>query len=84
MAKQPIHVIRFGFLKACIWHNRTRSGERYSVSVVRLYRDGSVWKSSGRLFRDDLPLLCKILDLAHTWIFTQRAEQRNDGKEKSL
>lgn len=36
---QPAHTIRFGYIKASIWRNQTKSGERHSVSIVRLYRN---------------------------------------------
>ncbi|MCC7334681.1 MAG: hypothetical protein IT422_06275 [Pirellulaceae bacterium] len=69
MAKQPVHEIRFGLIKAAIWKNQTRSGERHNVTVSRLYRNGDVWKESSHFGRDDLPVLAKVVDLAHSWIF---------------
>lgn len=65
----PIHTIRYGTIKASIWCNQTRSGERHSVSLVRLYRNGDVWKESIRFGRDDLQLVAKVADLAHSWIY---------------
>jgi hypothetical protein len=65
----PVHEIRYGLIKARIWRKRTRSGLRHSVSVVRLYRDGDVWKESARFGRDDLPLLRLVLDQAYLWIY---------------
>lgn len=69
MSRGPVHVIRFGFVKVSIWQNQTKSGERHSVSVVRLFRNGDVWQESTRFGRDDLPLLAKAVDMAHTWIY---------------
>ena len=71
MSKSPIHTIRFGLIKASIWQNQTRSGERHTVTVVRLYKNGDAWVESTRFGRDDLPLVSKITDLAHTWIFQE-------------
>lgn len=71
MQKQPVHEIRFGLIKAAIWKNSTRSGERHNVTVCRLYRNGDIWKESSHFGRDDLLPLAKVLDLAHTWIFLQ-------------
>lgn len=68
---KPIHTIRFGLIKACIWQNRTRSGDRHSVSIVRLYKNGDSWVESTRFGRDDLPLVAKVSDLAHSWIYQQ-------------
>ncbi len=71
MSKQPVHVVRFGMIKVCVWQNQTRSGERHNVTITRLYRDGDVWRESNHFGRDDVLLLAKALDLAHTWIYQQ-------------
>ena len=68
MAKQPIHSIRFGYIKASIWQNQTKAGDRHNVTLTRLFRDGDVWRESNHFGRDDLLLLAKVVDLAHTWI----------------
>ena len=67
----PLHTIRFGYIKASIWRNSTKSGDRHSVSVVRLYRNGDEWKESSRFGRDDLLLVSKAMNEAHSWIFAQ-------------
>ena len=73
---RPVHEIRLGLIKASIWHNMTRAGERFNVTLTRLYRNGDVWSQSSHLGRDDLLVAAKILDMAHTWIFEQdRAEK---------
>ena len=68
MAKQPLHSIRIGYIKASIWFNQTKSGDRHNVTVTRLYRDGDLWRESQHFGRDDLLLLAKVIDQAHTWI----------------
>ena len=73
MAKQPIHSIRFGYIKVNIWFNQTKSGDRHNVTVTSLYRDGDLWRESQHFGRDDLLLLAKALDQAHTWIMQQGA-----------
>lgn len=79
----PVHTIRFGLIKACIWRNQTKSGERHSVSIVRLYKNGDVWKESTRFGRDDLPLIAKVSDQAHTWIYrqTNAVDKNGDANE---
>ena len=72
MPKQkPAHEIRLGRVKATIWANETESGIRHNVTVSRLYRDGDEWKQSSSFGRDDLPLVAKVADLAHLWIYEQ-------------
>ena len=77
---QPIHTIRFGLIKASIWQNHTRSGDRHTVSIVRLYKNGDSWKESTRFGRDDLPLVCKASDLAHSWIFQHSQADRSSDR----
>jgi len=66
---KPVGEIRYGRIKATIWPNETEHGTRHSVTVSRLYKSGDEWKTSESFWRDDLPLLMKALDEAHTLIF---------------
>jgi len=75
MSKQkPVHEVRLGRIKAAIWENDTQNGTRHNVTFTRLYRDGEQWKDSTSFGRDDLPLLAKVADMAHTWIFERNRE----------
>ena len=69
MTKQPVKEIRLGRIKAAIWENDTQNGARHNVTIQRLYKDGDDWKSTSSFGRDDLPLVAKVSDLAHTWIY---------------
>lgn len=71
MASEPAHVIRFGLIKCCIFFRQTRSGDRFNVSVTRLFKNGDTWSESHYFGRDDLLLVSKAVDLAHSWIFVQ-------------
>ncbi|MFN3194025.1 MAG: hypothetical protein ACE361_26185 [Aureliella sp.] len=82
MNKQPVHQIRFGLILARIWKNNTRNGDRYKVTVCRLYRNGDVWKESTQFWRDDLPNVVKVADLAHTWIYVQGSNSEEAGEAK--
>lgn len=72
--KKPVHEIRLGTIKAAIWENETTNGTRHNVTITRLYKDGDEWKRSESFGRDDLPLLAKVADQAHSWIFEQAAQ----------
>jgi hypothetical protein len=74
--QQPCHEIRLGAIKATIWENNTTSGTRHNVTVARLYKDGDKWKRTDSFGRYDLPLVAKVVDLAHTWIFQQSPTTR--------
>lgn len=66
---RPVHEVRVGRVRAAIWENQTDQGPRHNVTVSRLYKEGDQWKDSSSFGRDDLPLVAKVVDLAHSWIF---------------
>jgi hypothetical protein len=70
--KKPIREVRLGRIRAAIWENATTNGTRHNVTFSRLYRDEEGnWQDSSSFVRDDLPILCKVADRVHTWIFEQ-------------
>ena len=69
--QQPTKEIRLGAIKAAVWKNDTEAGVRYNVTFSRLYREGDSWKSTESFGRDDLLLLGKVADQAHSWICSQ-------------
>ena len=74
MSKAPVHEIRVGKIRAAIWENETQNGSLHNVTLSRSYREGETWKSSTSFGRDELLLVAKVADLAHTWIFQQRQD----------
>ena len=79
MSKKPVHEVRLGRIKAAIWENDTQNGTLHNVTLSRLYKDGDQWKDSSSFGRDDLPLVAKVADLCHTWIFQQKREDNGNG-----
>ncbi len=88
--QRPAQTIRFGRLKATIWRQESDKGPWYSVVLTRTYRDqAGNWQSSGSFGRDDLLLLAKLVDQAHTWICRELAKnwatdgsgQADEGEE---
>lgn len=73
VSNKPVHEIRYGSIKAVIWKNDTANGAMHNVTVARIYKDGEEWKESSGFGRDDLLVLAKALDEAHTWIHSQKA-----------
>jgi hypothetical protein len=69
---RPLHVVRYGAIKAVIWRNETSAGPICNITVARSYRDGEQWKETGTFGFDDLLTLAKCLDLAHSWIHDMR------------
>ena len=77
---KPIDEVRIGRVKATIWRNQTEDGKsRYSVVVARLYKDGDTWQSSQSFGRNDLLVLAKVADLAHTRVL--QLPQDSNGED---
>ena len=75
--QKPAHTVRLGKVKATIWANQSDKGiTRHNVTVCRIYKVGDDWKESSSFGRDEIPLLAKVLDQAHTWMFEH-------GKDKA-
>jgi hypothetical protein len=79
---RPTHEIRLAAIKAAIWRNETETGTRYNVQFTRLYKQDDKWASTESFGRDDLLLLAKVADQAHSWIHQQ--EQEESGNKQPL
>ena len=75
---QPVHEVRLGTVKAAIWKNETDGGIRYNVTFERLYTQDGEWRSTSSFGRDELLLLGKVTDLAHTWIMHPEPKEEQE------
>jgi len=76
MKTKPTHEIRLGSIKAAVWKNETEAGVRYNTTFSRLYKEGDKWESTDSFGRDDLLLVAKVADQAHSWICAQNQERQ--------
>lgn len=72
---RPVHEVRLGGVKVAVWKNESERGTHYNATVSRIYREGEVWKTAESFSRDDLLLLAKAADQAHSWICDQNARR---------
>ena len=89
--EKPVQEIRLGSVKVSLWANSFENAVRYNATVCRLYKDGEAWKTSESFGKDELPLVIKALDMAHTWMLTSgagaqpsRPEQRPNGPARAI
>ena len=75
MKDKPMHEVRLGAIKAAVWRNETETGARFNVKLSRIYKEGDAWKSTDSFGRDDLLLVSKVADQAHSWIHQQEQEE---------
>ena len=85
MANQrPTATVRIGTVKSAIWENK-KNGERarYNVTFSKRYRDAEgQWKTTHSFGRNDLLVLAKVADQAHSQIVElEQAEDTNGGDD---
>jgi len=74
---RPAEEIRIGGIKAAIWRNEGKAGAWYNVTFQRLYRgDEGQWSSTATFGRDDLLVLAKVANAAHSRVMELQADQR--------
>jgi len=78
---KPVHEIRMGRICGAIWPQQGTEGQTwFNVTLSRIYRDnGGAWQRSDSFGRTDLPLVAKVADQCHTWIYQQGQAQEDQG-----
>ena len=85
--KGPEKMLRYGVLSVSIWRNESATGPWYSVTARRSYQDkAGNWQYADSFRSQDLLLMAKLFDQAHTWIEERMANERqspySDSKEE--
>jgi len=76
--KNPTAKVTLHPVSAAIWRNQNPTGVFYSVTFERSYKDDAGnWKSSDSFSGNELLLLAKVADLAHSEIYKLRASDRH-------
>jgi hypothetical protein len=77
----PVITFRLGRIKAAVWAQEADGRKFYNVTFARTYLDEQKqFRDSDSFGRDDLPLIGKLADQAHTFIFERLAEAKADGE----
>ena len=72
--KPPVAKLRLGLINANIWQRENDDNVFYSVSFERRYKDAqSNWQSTHSYNAEDLLVLAKLADQAHTEIARLRS-----------
>jgi hypothetical protein len=86
VANRPVHTIRYGAVRAAIWRNMIDAGNAsrpiYNVTFSRSYKDGDQWKETASFGADDLLVLAKTANDAHTYICGQKRSE-NETSQKT-
>lgn len=68
---KPIHECRLGAIRATIWSKDGAKGGFFTVTLSRLYRNGTDWKRSNSFAGRELENVAAVLSLARKWIDQQ-------------
>jgi hypothetical protein len=75
---KPVAEVRIGAIKDAIWKNEAGASTWHNVTFQRIYKDGDDWKTSQSFGRDDLLVVAKVADLAHSRIYELQLEPGGD------
>ena len=80
--KHPAKTFRLGRIKATVWENESDQKKFFNVTFARTYMDEARnYHDTDSYGRDDLPLVAKLADQAHTFIFERLAELKSEQSE---
>lgn len=75
----PVKTLRLGRIKAAIWENGADERAFFNVTFTRTYMDEEKrFRDADSFGRDDLLLLAKLADHAHTFICERQAASKSD------
>lgn len=81
-SKLPVKTFRLGRIKAAVWENEADNKKFFNVTFARTYvDDAKQYHDTDSFGRDDLPLVAKLADHAHTFIFEQLAKLKAEQSE---
>ena len=81
-SKLPVKTFRLGRIKAAVWENESDQKNFFNVTFARTYMDEARnFHDTDSYGRDDLPLIAKLADQAHTFIFERLAELKSEHGE---
>jgi hypothetical protein len=82
-AKPPVQTFRLGRIKAAVWENEADRTKYYNVTFARTYMsEDKAYHDPDSFGRDDLPLVAKLADQAHTFIFARLAGQKGEAQDE--
>ena len=81
-SKLPVQTFRLGRIKAAVWENEADRKKFFNVTFARTYMDEArAFHDTDSFGRDDLPLVAKLADQAHSFIFERLAELKTEASE---
>ena len=80
---KPVHQVRIGRVKAAIFENGDDAPRK--VQFRTLYKnEEDQWRGSSSFAREDLPLLIKVADQVHSYLYEQSEQNGNNGSSEDI
>lgn len=80
---RPVYEVRAGSVLASVWENKSEKGRYYNVTLTRLYKDGSSWKSSTSFGSCDLVDVARVAVVAEMWVNEKLSVAAGEGKRSA-
>lgn len=78
-SNKPVHKLRMGKISASIWQYEVGEQKliRHGVTFQKSYLNkNEQWENTTIFNRDELLVVAKLADHAHSWIYDQREEKK--------
>ena len=74
---RPVHEDRIGRICAAVWeHSDGKGNVWFNVTFSRIYKtDAGQWARSESFGKNDLPLLIKVADRVHDWLYSKNGDE---------
>ena len=80
---KPIHQVRIGRIKAAVFDNGDDAPRK--VQFTALYKDEEdKWQGSQSFTREDLPLLIKVADRVHSYLYEKNEPNGQNGSSEDI
>ena len=79
---RPVHQVRIGRIKAAVFENGDNAPRK--VQFTALYKEGDSWRGSKSFAREDLPLLIKVADEVHSYLYQQSETAEQNGSSDAF
>jgi hypothetical protein len=80
---KPVHQVRIGRIKAAVFENGGDAPRK--VQFQALYKDDEdKWQGSQSFTREDLPLLIKVADRVHSYLYEPNESNGQNGSSEDI
>ena len=80
---RPVHQVRIGRIKAAVFENGDDAPRK--VQFTALYKnEEDKWRGSSSFAREDLPLLIKVADRVHSYLYEPTEQDGKNGSSEDI